>query len=279
MKFFVFLLSSSLTAGSIVKREAEPEAKPEADAFGFGYHGVHHGVPVHGVRHHGAYSSAPDCTTTPVKKCETRSVEHPKKVCQTVVDKHEDTVVTEECEETVTTVCTQSTTTAQHSSKVVDTSSTLVEQGQAKPITEITTSTGYRRHIKREAEPVAEAEPFVHLYDSIHSVPHVKNASPPDCTSTPVKNCKKNPHTRPRVVSRVVCDTVVDVTHIEDCKEVVTKTCTGSTTYESRHSAVVGADVKVIGSGFSSGSSSVSSSGSSSGSGSEVGSGVESVEK
>lgn len=243
MKFFIFLLCSSLTTGSIVKREAEPEAKPEADSFGYGYHGV---------IHHGGYSAGPECTFTPVKNCETRSIEHPKKVCQTVVDKHEDTVVTEDCEETVTTVCTQSSTTTQHSSKVVDTSSKLVEAGEAKPITEIKTSTGYRRHIKREAEPAPEADPaYVHTYHSTHSVP-LRNASPPDCTSTPVKNCKKIPHTKPKIVARVVCDTVVDVEHIEDCKETVTKTCTSETTYESRHSKVVGVDAKVIGVGIGS---------------------------
>merc|ERR1712179_226336 len=73
MKFLSFLLCVSLTAAAIVRREAEP----------------------------GGYGAEPQCTVTPVKECKQRTVETPKKVCQTVVDKHEDTVVTETCEEEI----------------------------------------------------------------------------------------------------------------------------------------------------------------------------------
>merc|ERR1712055_20619 len=232
MKFLTIVTCFGLAVGSTVKREAEPEAEAQ---FGFGIH------------EHRAYSSAPECTFTPVKDCKTRDVERPKKICQTVVDKHEDTVVTEECEETVTTVCTQTSSTTQHRSKVVDSSSKLVEEGSPKPITEI--SHGYSRHVKREAEPVAEADPgFIQRYsgDSVHSVP-IRNLSPPDCKSTPVKNCENKPRTSNRVVSRVVCDTVVDVTQIEDCTETITKSCTSARTYQSSRSRVVGGETKIVG--------------------------------
>merc|ERR1712179_358098 len=59
MKFLSFLLCVSLTAAAIVRREAEP----------------------------GGYGAEPQCTVTPVKECKQRTVETPKKVCQTVVDK------------------------------------------------------------------------------------------------------------------------------------------------------------------------------------------------
>merc|ERR1712179_714284 len=57
MKFLSFLLCVSLTAAAIVRREAEP----------------------------GGYGAEPQCTVTPVKECKQRTVETPKKVCQTVV--------------------------------------------------------------------------------------------------------------------------------------------------------------------------------------------------
>merc|ERR1712098_367815 len=135
MKFFTLLLCAGLSAAHVTKREAEADA--EAD-------------PSYG---HAAYATAPQCTLTPVKECNPRQVEKPRKVCQTVVDVHEDTVV------------------------------------------------------------------------------------------------HKTPVSRPRKVARVVCDTIVDVTTIEDCVETVTKHCTSSSTHQSAHSAVVGHDSKVVASG------------------------------
>merc|ERR1712179_900987 len=131
MKFLSFLLCVSLTAASIVRREAEP----------------------------GGYGAEPQCAVTPVKECKPRIVETPKEVCQTVVDKHEDTVVTETCEEEITTTCVQVSSTKHHSSKIVDTGSALVETGVPRPILTKSVqhagdhhgvSSGYS---KREAEP------------------------------------------------------------------------------------------------------------------------------
>merc|ERR1711909_167396 len=106
MKFLSFLLCVSRTAASIVRREAEP----------------------------GGYGAEPQCTVTPVKECKPRIVETLKEVCQTVVDKHEDTVVTETCEEEITTTCVQVSSTKHHSSKIVDRSSSLVETGVPRQI-------------------------------------------------------------------------------------------------------------------------------------------------
>merc|ERR1712055_1033298 len=236
MKFLTIVTCFGLAVGSTVKREAEPEAEAQ---FGFGIH-----------EHRGAYSSAPECTFTPVKDCKTRDIEHPKKVCQTVVDKHEDTVVTEECEETITTVCTQTSTDTQLSSSIKDKSSTLVEEGVARPITEIQTnarSFGHPHFWKREAEPKAEPG-FGRIGFGRHISVPLRNINHPDCTSTPVKTCKDVPVTRPRVVSRVVCETVVDVTTVEDCKKTVTKTCASSDTYTAHHTKVTGHSKQVIGS-------------------------------
>merc|ERR1712179_573823 len=84
MKFLSFLLCVSLTAAAIVRREAEP----------------------------GGYGAEPQCTVTPVKECKQRTVETPKKVCQTVVDKHED------CTETITKSCASSSTSHSATSRV-----------------------------------------------------------------------------------------------------------------------------------------------------------------
>merc|ERR1712002_712299 len=239
MKLFSILLSVSLTAASIVRREAEPSG----------------------------YGSEPQCTVTPVKQCVPRIVETPKEVCQTVVDKHEDTVVTETCEEEITTTCVQVSTTKHRSSKVVDTSTALVETGVPKGIEtkSVKHTSGYR---KREAEPG-----FTRKYTRPHTSSHHVSApvvthvskpvvthhvpapvveslpaktSPPECTSNPVKTCNSTPVTKQRHVSRRVCETVVDITHIEDCTETITKNCASSSTSQTSHSKVTGRDIKVI---------------------------------
>merc|ERR1712179_501735 len=259
MKFLSFLLCVSLTAASIVRREAEP----------------------------GGYGAEPQCTVTPVKECKPRIVETPKEVCQTVVDKHEDTVVTETCEEEITTTCVQVSSTKHHSSKIVDTGSALVETGVPRPI--LTKSVQHAGgYSKREAQPG-----FIRKYTrphtsshtshrSSHSAPRYHSApvtthhvsapqvhhapapvvhsapaqtSPPECTSTPVKTCSHTPVSKPRHVSRVVCETVVDITHVEDCTETITKSCASSSTSHSSNSRVVGHDVQVIAGGSVSGGS------------------------
>merc|ERR1712098_105188 len=262
MKFFSILLCVSLTAASIVRREAEP----------------------------GGYGSEPQCTVIPVKECVPRTVETPKEVCQTVVDKHEDTVVTETCEEEITTTCVQVSTTKHRSSKVVDTSTALVETGVPKGIEtkSVKHTSGYH---KREADPIFDLKlklpflpkkkkaprahtrhhshhvakpvvkhiptpkvysapapkvysapaPKVHhvapapvVYSEPEPVPVVESA-PLECSSTPVKTCSNTPVTKQRKVPRVVCETVVDITHVEDCTETITKNCASSSTSQTSH--------------------------------------------
>jgi len=169
------------------------------------------------------------CTETPVVTCVPRQVETPKEVCQQVKDVHTDTVITETCEETITTVCSHTNT--KTSSGIVDTSSTLVETGVPLHPLEVAgnaRSSYSSSHHKREASGYS------------HGV-----SSTPNCSSTPVKSCTKTPKSTPRNVFRTVCDTLVDVTHIEDCTETVTKTCQSSSTSTSKHSKVVGHDTRV----------------------------------
>merc|ERR1712168_985309 len=117
MRSFVFLFFVGLSAAAVVKRDAEPEA--EADPSGY---------------RTGGYSSAPVCNETPVRECKPRHIENPRKVCQTVYDTHEDTVVTEHCEEIVTTQCTQTSQSASQNSEVVDQFTRLVETGVPRAI-------------------------------------------------------------------------------------------------------------------------------------------------
>jgi|ERR1712059_194536 len=257
MKIFSLLLCVGLSASAVVKRDADADAKPDAvadaDADASGYHGY-------------GYGHAPECTLTPVKECVPRQVENPRKVCQTVVDVHEDTVVREDCEEVITTTCTQTSQTAQQSSAVVDTSSKLVEEGVPKVIEHAPVAyhapvavahhapaVAVHSYGKRsaDADAVADADADASYGYGAHAVvTHpVKSASAPVCSSTPVKTCKKIPLSSPRRVARIVCDTVVDVTTIEDCTETVTKVCSQTHTSHSRHSAVVGKETKVVATG------------------------------
>merc|ERR1712037_230788 len=94
MRTFLLIAVVSFSSAANVKREADAEATAEADASADPAYGRHRG--------HAGYAEPPVCTLTPVKECVPRQVEHPRKVCQTVVDLHEDTVVTENCEEVIT---------------------------------------------------------------------------------------------------------------------------------------------------------------------------------
>merc|ERR1712126_613862 len=262
MKFPVILLCVGLSAAAIVKREAEAEADAEADA------GVY--------ASHGGYASAPVCTVTPVKECVPRQVENPRKVCQTVFDIHEDTVVTETCEEVVRTVCTQTSETASHHSHIVDKSTRLVEAGVPHAIPHgHGVVAGHAGYHKREAEAEAEpgyrhGAPIRRVHAHVHRpaayaapavvaepAPAHQVVTPPVCNSVPEKKCAKHPVSTPRKVARTVCDTVVDVTTIEDCHETVTKTCQQSSTSHSSHSAVVGHETKVVATGVDHGVSGV----------------------
>ena len=170
-----------------------------------------------------------------------------------MVDHHEDTVVREHCREVVTTTCTQTTQTATQTSAVVDTFSRLLQEGVPKPL--ITNSKTY---VKRSAEAEAEAEPKAEAKADAHyggvtviSAPVVL-ASPPSsgypvCNSVPVKTCERVPTSTPRKVARTVCDTVVDVTTIEDCVETVTKHCQHTSSSTSSNSKVVAKESTVLG--------------------------------
>merc|ERR1712236_185362 len=94
-----------VAAHAVWKREAEADAGADA-AYAHAY-----ASPV--------ATSAPVCTSVPVKQC--NNVETPvprtvvKKVCKEVIDIQ----IIEDCTETITTECTQTQTTQQHSSAVV----------------------------------------------------------------------------------------------------------------------------------------------------------------
>merc|ERR1719205_397528 len=240
MKSLFFLLCASLSAAALVKREAEPEAEAEP-AYGFDVNGDH---------------AEPVCTFTPVKTCKPRQVSTPRKVCQTVVDIYEDVVGTEKCKEVVTTTCTQTTQTATHTSAVVDTSTNLVQAGVPKP--PVRRRREAEAEAKAEAKPEAEAEADAHYGAVIAPVAvvsapvvvtthePVKSAGYPVCNSVPVKTCDRIPTATPRNVARTVCDTVVDVTTIEDCTETVTKHCQHTSSSTSSSSKVVGSHSQVV---------------------------------
>jgi hypothetical protein len=247
MRFFAFLICASFASfasAALVKREAAAEAEPAADP---------EAEPVYGLNASGGYA-APVCSFTPVKTCKPRQVSTPRKVCQTVVDIYEDVVVTEKCREVVTTTCTQTTQTATHTAAVVDTSTNLVQAGIPKP------AVRRRREAEAEAEakPEAEAEADAHygaviapvalVHAPVIVTTHepVKSAGYPVCNSVPVKTCERIPTATPRNVARTVCDTVVDVTTIEDCTETVTKHCQHTSSSTSSSSKVVGSHSQVV---------------------------------
>ena len=174
---------------------------------------------------------------------------------------------------------------AHHTSAVVDKSHRLVEEGVPVPYVAHPAPAhahhGHGSYGKREAEADAEAQPLAdadasadpyyshghgyrrgfhgygHLAHAkvhpapVHPVPvHAahspKKISPPVCESVPVKTCNRVPVSTPRKVPRTVCDTVVDITTIEDCHETVTKHCSQTSTSHHSHSAVVGHETKVL---------------------------------
>merc|ERR1711978_59704 len=108
-----------------------------------------------------------------------------------------------------------------------------------------------------EAKPEAEAEADAHYGAVIAPVAvvsapvvvtthePVKSAGYPVCNSVPVKTCDRIPTSTPRKVARTVCDTVVDVTTIEDCTETVTKHCQHTSSSTSSDSKIIGQETKV----------------------------------
>jgi len=322
MRSFALLLWISLAAASSVKREVDsPEEKADekregrglsdipvfgkllsqaSDVLGLGPkaagdHGskeplppigppIHGGYPAHPPAPHVTHSEAPpECIETPHETCHPRQVETPRKVCQQVADIHEDTVITEHCEDIVTHVCTHET--SHHTQGIVDSHSNLIEAGvpvdplaihghgpgpvgpvghgpvvpvghgpvdHPLPVGGVHPPTPYHGdpgHFRRRSAQVPyHAEP-VHPVPVAHPVPHPVHhdvTTRPVCTATPQKTCEHTPNSKPRKVYRTICHTVVDITHIQDCTETLTKTCQHTSAVHTSHSEVTGHDTHVV---------------------------------
>jgi len=262
MKVFAIVCCIGLAQAGLVRRDAEPDASPDAapdaDADpGYAYA-------------RGAVS-APVCHSVPEKTCVPRQVETPRKVCHQEYDEILDTVVTQHCEEVVTTTCQQVSQTSHHTSAIVGQDSKVVATGvvatpavtvaHGHPVAAghghavvehghavaapVVRSHGHVGHYgKREADPApaADADPEADPGYGYASSPVV---SAPVCNSVPVKQCKDVPVSTPRKVAKTVCATHVDVTTIEDCKEIITTQCSQTSQKVATHSAVVGHDTKV----------------------------------
>merc|ERR1712215_249723 len=228
MRSFVFLFFVGLSAAAVVKRDAEPEA--EADPSGY---------------RTGGYSSAPVCTETPVKECKPRQIENPRKVDQST--------------RLVETGVPRAIDHSAHA--VVAAPAVAVGHAVAAPAVAVGHAVGglavggagygigaVGPPWKREAEADADAEADASYGYGVagYVAPVAKQVSAPVCNSVPEKRCNKVPHSTPRKVARTVCDTVVDVTTIEDCHETVTRVCQQTSTSHAAHSAVVGHDTKVV---------------------------------
>merc|ERR1712198_263517 len=188
MKLFSILFCVGLSQAFLVRREADAEAKPEADADA-GHYGYAQGAV-----------SAPVCNSVPVKTCNPRNVETPRKECHQEYDEIVDTTITEHCEEVVTTTCQQTSTQVHKSAAIVGHDSKVVATGVASPPVAVA-----------HAAPVAVAGVAHAGYGKreadAESAPVVKAA--PICESVPVKKCNKVPVSTPRKVGRTVCKTVV----------------------------------------------------------------------
>merc|ERR1712010_432207 len=130
MKFAIVLLGAGLVA-------AAPKAEPEAARLLFSRgSSVGLGSTVAVGRTVGlvgrttvGHVSAPSCVRTPVKECVPRTVETPRKVCQTVVDVFEDTTITERCQEVITTTCTQTSEESHITESIASTDTVKIEEG------------------------------------------------------------------------------------------------------------------------------------------------------
>merc|ERR1711934_326969 len=221
MKFAIVLLGAGLVA-------AAPKAEPEAARLLFSRgSSVGLGSTVAVGRTVGlvgrttvGHVSAPSCVRTPVKECVPRTVETPRKVCQTVVDVFEDTTITERCQEVITTTCTQTSEESHITESIASTDTVKIEEGVPVDAQTLGRASGVlHRHIgKREAD--AEA-----LHGS---------------TSTTLYN---TPNSKKRNVARTVCDTVVDSHEVEDCTETITEVCEQTNTYSHTSGKRVGVSV------------------------------------
>merc|ERR1712198_84092 len=211
MKLFSILFCVGLSQAFLVRREADAEAKPEADADA-GHYGYAQGAV-----------SAPVCNSVPVKTCNPRNVETPRKECHQEYDEIVDTTITEHCEEVVTTTCQQTSTQVHKSAAIVGHDSKVVATGVASHPVGVAHAGYGKREADAEAAPDAEADPEADAGHYGYSAPVVKAA--PIRESVPVKKCNKVPVSTPRKVGRTVCKTVVDITTIEDCTETITTEC------------------------------------------------------
>ena len=111
MKFFAVLLCVGASQAFLVRREADAEAAPEAeaDAGHYGYAAAPVAV------------TAPKCVSVPVKTCNPRQVVTPRKECHQEYDEILDTTITEHCEEVSQQV--------HHSSSVVGHDSQIIHGG------------------------------------------------------------------------------------------------------------------------------------------------------
>jgi len=243
MKFAIVLLGAGLAA-------AAPKAEPEAARLLFpgtsigGSVAVGRTVGVVG-RTVAGHVSTPRCVRTPVKECVPRTVETPRKVCQTVVDVFEDTTITERCEEVITTTCTQTSEESHITESIASTDTVKVEEGVPVDAETLGRASGVlHRHIgKREADAEAlHGTVATTLYNTRISKP-IKKVGHPDCVSTPVRQCENIPNANKRNVARTVCDTVVDSHEVEDCTETITEVCEQTNTYSHTTGKRVGVSV------------------------------------
>merc|ERR1711990_592472 len=225
MKFAIVLLGAGLAA-------AAPKAEPEAARLLFpgtsigGSVAVGRTVGVVG-RTVAGHVSTPSCVRTPVKECVPRTVETPRKVCQTVVDVFEDTTITERCPEVITTTCTQTSEESHITESSASTDTVKIEEGVPVDAQTLGRATGvvHRTFGKREADAEAlHGSTSTTLYNTRISKP-IKTVGHPDCVSEPVKQCENIPNSNKRNVARTVCDTVVDSHEVEDCTETITEVC------------------------------------------------------
>jgi len=142
--------------------------------------------------------------------------------------------VTEECEELVTTICTQKSTVKRVTASIKESTSRLTEKGEPKDIKESTT------RLREERRP-KEIKESTHQVQSSHAkrnaeAAHYKAGSSPvlapkesvepaNCRSSTERQCKDLPSKTPRKQPREVCETVKDVTTVEECTETVITEC------------------------------------------------------
>lgn len=234
MKLFAFLCCVGLAHSALVRRDAD--AKAEAGGYG------------------AVVGGAPVCKSVPVKTCVPRKIQTPRKVCRQESDEIVDITITEHCEEVITTTCQQTS----RSSAVLALESKIVATGvDATPDVTVTHgnsahhgaaviapivhgAVGHSGYRKREADADADAS-----YGLGYAAAPPVEVSPSVCNSVPVKQCNNETVSVPRKVAKTVCAVHVDVTTVQDCKEVITTHCSESTQQVAHTSNVLGQETKV----------------------------------